>query len=64
MPLWISVMHGQFSEYANELAELLRTRLKVSRLEILRISPVLGVHTGPGVVGVAAVPLYLLEGID
>ena len=63
MPLWISVMHGQFSEHANELAELLRTRLKVSRLEILRISPVLGVHTGPGVVGVAAVPLHLLEGI-
>jgi len=62
-PLWISVMHGQFAEHAHTLAEILKTKLKVSQLEILRISPVLGVHTGPGVVGVAAVPVHLLEEI-
>jgi len=30
-------------------------------MEILRISPVLGVHTGPGIVGAAVVPADLME---
>lgn len=57
--LWVSIMHGQYAEKAQELAELLQTRLKVGRLEILRISPVLGVHTGPGIVGAAVMPMRL-----
>ncbi len=60
-PLWVAVMHGQFAEQAQQLAGLLQDRLNVGRLEILRISPVLGVHTGPGVVGAAVAPLRLLE---
>lgn len=63
-PLLVSVMHGQFTERARELAGLLQEKLNVKRLEILRISPVLGVHTGPGVVGAAVVPVHLLEGIE
>lgn len=59
-PLWLSVMHGQFQEQAEVLSEMLKQRLHVERLEILRISPVLGVHTGPGIVGVTAVPMSLL----
>jgi DegV family protein with EDD domain len=61
-PLRVSVMHGQFSEHANELANMLQEKLNVAQLEILRISPVLGVHTGPGVVGAAVVPKALMEG--
>ena len=38
-----------------------RTR-KIVRMEVLRISPVLGVHTGPGIVGTAVMPLNLIEG--
>jgi fatty acid-binding protein DegV len=34
--------------------------LTVKKLEILRISPVLGVHTGPGIVGAAVVPMSLM----
>jgi fatty acid-binding protein DegV len=30
-------------------------------LEIQRISPVLGVHTGPGIVGAAVVPMELVK---
>jgi DegV family protein with EDD domain len=59
--LWISVMHGQFTEQAENLANVLRARLNIAHLEILRISPVLGVHTGPGIVGAAAVPMALME---
>jgi DegV family protein with EDD domain len=62
--LWVTILHGQFQEQAEQLAELIRERLPVARLEILRISPVLGVHTGPGIVGAAVVPMQVMEGID
>jgi DegV family protein with EDD domain len=62
-PLWLSVMHGQFAEQAEALADMLKERLEVARLEVLRISPVLGVHTGPGIVGVTALPIALMEGL-
>jgi DegV family protein with EDD domain len=59
--LWVSVMHGQYADKAQALAELLQERINIGKLEILRISPVLGVHTGPGIVGAAVVPMRLLE---
>ena len=59
-PLWICVLHGKFAEQAEELAALVQDNLNVAKLEVLRISPVLGVHTGPGIVGIAAVPLALM----
>ena len=63
-PLWVSVLHGQLADQANKLADLVKRRVNVGKLEILRISPVLGVHTGPGIVGLAAVPIHLMEGSD
>ncbi len=59
-PVWVSVMHGQAEEGAAALAALLRERLSIKQLETLRISPVLGVHTGPGIVGAAILPAELL----
>lgn len=63
-PLWVSVMHGQFAEKANLLADALKGKLNVQRFEILRISPVLGVHTGPEIVGAAVVPLEIMDGLE
>ncbi|RPI77947.1 MAG: DegV family protein [Chloroflexi bacterium] len=63
-PLLVSVMHGQYLEQAKVLAGMLQEKLNVTRLEILRISPVLGVHTGPGVVGAAVVPAHLVDNIE
>jgi DegV family protein with EDD domain len=60
-PVWVTVMHGQFADKADALAADLRARLNVSRLDVLRISPVLGVHTGPGIVGAGVVPLELFS---
>jgi len=56
-----SVLHGRFAEQADDLAKLLRQRLNLAQFEILRISPVLGVHTGPGIVGAAVAPAALFE---
>lgn len=60
-PLWVSILHGQYGEQASALADLINGSLNVRKLEVLRISPVLGVHTGPGVVGAAVVPMELME---
>jgi DegV family protein with EDD domain len=63
-PLWVTVLHGRFSDAAETMAKSLQERLNIKKLEILRISPVLGVHTGPGVVGTAVVPMELLEDLN
>jgi DegV family protein with EDD domain len=63
-PLWVSVMHGQLADQATKLAEMIQGKVNVRKLEILRISPVLGVHTGPGIVGLAVVPIHLMEGLE
>jgi len=60
-PLWVSVMHGQLADQADEFAAMLKERLPIAHLETLRISPVLGVHTGPGIVGATVVPMRLMQ---
>ena len=62
--LWVSVMHGQAADYADQLAQLLRAKINIGKLETLRISPVLGVHTGPKIVGASVVPIALMESQD
>jgi len=63
-PVWVSVMHGQLADKAEEFAEMLKARLDVAKIETLRISPVLGVHTGPGIVGATVVPMRLMAEFD
>ncbi len=60
-PVWVTVLHGRFAEKADVLATELKSKLNIARLETTRISPVLGVHTGPGIVGAAVVPMELME---
>jgi DegV family protein with EDD domain len=60
-PLWTTVLHGRFAEKADELAKEFQGKLNVAKMEVMRISPVLGVHTGPGIVGAAVVPMELME---
>lgn len=62
-PLWVTVLHGRFAEKADHLSEEFKQKLNVAKLEVMRISPVLGVHTGPGIVGAAVVPMELMEGL-
>jgi DegV family protein with EDD domain len=60
-PVWVNVLHGRFQQGAEMLSEMAEERLNVVKLEVSRISPVLGVHTGPGIVGAAVVPMNLME---
>jgi DegV family protein with EDD domain len=60
-PLWVTVLHGRFADKADELSTILRQALTVKKLEVMRISPVLGVHTGPHVVGAAVMPSEYME---
>jgi DegV family protein with EDD domain len=59
--LWVSVMHGQAADYADQLVEALTAKINIAKMETLRISPVLGVHTGPKIVGASVVPIDLME---
>jgi len=63
-PVWVTVLHGRFHDGAENLSNLLSERLNAAKIEVMRISPVLGVHTGPGIVGAAVVPMKLMEGIE
>jgi len=58
--VWVTVLHGRFAEKAAALANELKQKLNIAKLEVQRISPVLGVHTGPGIVGAAVVPMELM----
>lgn len=58
--VWVSIMHGRFVDGAELLKKSLTENLNIKKLEVLRISPVLGVHTGPGIVGAAVVPMELM----
>lgn len=60
VPLWVTVLHGQLHQEAESLLALLEEQLNIERSEIMRVTPVLGVHTGPGIVGVAALPMRLM----
>jgi DegV family protein with EDD domain len=60
-PVWVTVLHGRFAEKAEVLANELKAKLNVAQFEVSRISPVLGVHTGPRIVGAAVVPMELME---
>ncbi len=63
-PVWVTVLHGRFQDGADKLSDILSERLNAAKIETMRISPVLGVHTGPGIVGAAVVPIELMEGIE
>jgi DegV family protein with EDD domain len=63
IPLWATVLHGRLAESAESLSQSMSARLNIKKMEVLRISPVLGVHTGPGIVGAAVVPMDLMGDI-
>lgn len=60
-PVWVTVLHGRFAEKADMLTKSFQEKLNIAKLEVMRISPVLGVHTGPGIVGAAVVPMDLMS---
>ena len=62
-PLWVTVLHGRFADKAEALSNELKEKLNIAKLEVMRISPVLGVHTGPSVVGAAVVPVEVMDGL-
>ncbi len=63
-PLWVTVLHGRFAEKADMLASQFREKLNIPKMEVMRISPVLGVHTGPAIVGAAVVPMELMGDLE
>ncbi len=63
VPLWATVLHGRFEKGAEMMTDFLQDGLNIAKIETIRISPVLGVHTGPGIVGVAVLPMSSMDGL-
>jgi DegV family protein with EDD domain len=60
-PVWVTMIHGRFAEKADALASDLKGKLNVAKMDLVRISPALGVHTGPAIVGAAVLPMELMS---
>jgi DegV family protein with EDD domain len=52
-PLHVSVMHADALDRAKEMESEISKRFNCVELFITEFTPVMGVHTGPGVIGVA-----------
>jgi DegV family protein with EDD domain len=48
-----AVMHGEVPDLATDLRNMVLDRYKIDPIPITRMTAVMGVHTGPGIVGVA-----------
>jgi DegV family protein with EDD domain len=60
-PVWVTMIHGRFAEKADVLATDLKEKLNIAKMDLVRISPALGVHTGPLIVGAAVMPMELMK---
>lgn len=58
-PLYLSILHADAEEEAKKVLEMISTVVEPKEVLITWVSPVIGVHTGPGTVGVA-----FMAGID
>lgn len=61
--LHVQIVHADNPEMANYLRELVIQRFECHFLPDTSISPLVGAHTGPGLVGVAYAPSSVFEGI-
>jgi len=61
--LWVIIFHAEAAELALQLRGRLTEVCDIARLEVVALDPIIGTHTGPGVVGYAALPL-LADEID
>jgi DegV family protein with EDD domain len=61
--LRVQVLHGHNAPAAADLMALIGQRFSAHFLPIGPIAPVLGAHTGPGLVGVVVAPMSAFEGI-
>ncbi|MEA3406526.1 MAG: DegV family protein [Chloroflexota bacterium] len=55
-PIGASVFHANALKEAQELAQRVQQRFRCEELYIVEFTPVMGAHTGPGVLGVAFYP--------
>lgn len=61
--LRVQVMHAHNPAGAQQLSALVTQRFDAHLLPVGDIAPVLGAHTGPGLVGICAAPLSAFDGI-
>lgn len=54
-PVKLAILHGSVPEQAAELLDRLKQEFQVSESYVVEVGPVIGTHTGPGVLGIMMV---------
>ncbi len=60
-PHWLMLFHADAVERAAQLRETLLAACDVARDETVALAPIIGVYTGPGAVGFAALPMDVAD---
>jgi len=60
-PHWLMLFHADAAERAARLRERLVAACDVARDETVALAPIIGVYTGPGAVGFAALPMDVAD---
>ncbi len=55
-PVQVAILHAQVPDEARELEQEVRARFNCTACYFTEVGPVIGTHTGPGVVGLVACP--------
>ncbi len=61
-PVRAAVLHAEVPDEARELEQKVRARFNCTECYFAEVGPVLGTHTGPGVLGLVAVPQMVSQG--
>ncbi|HID63293.1 MAG TPA: DegV family protein [Anaerolineae bacterium] len=62
-PIRAAVLHAEALDEAKELEQKVRARFNCTEYYFTELGPVLGTHTGPGVLGLVAVPQMISQGL-
>ena len=60
-PVQVAIMHADAPDRAQELATTVQSALQVTELHVTTLTPIVGLRTGPGTVGLA---LYLQDRVE
>jgi len=52
----IAILHGNVPDEAQQMEQIIRDRFNVDELMITDMGPVIGVHAGPGTLGLVFYP--------
>lgn len=54
-PVRVGLLHAGIGNEVDQVAETLKEKLNITRLDVAELGPVIGTHAGPGTIGIAVI---------